>query len=127
MSEGFATGLDHGASRWRRWRAPLERNAGLFDGLEQSHIQLAEREIGFSTRSMGQDRAVFPDDAGKEISEAAQGQGLVPTPCDQEQHMAALAALCQCSFNFGRHGPVDGERPVEVEGHDATIHTASEG
>ena len=41
--------------------------------------------------------------------------------------MAVVAALFQGRFNFGRHAPIDGERPVEVEGHDATIHKASAG
>lgn len=68
---------------------PLERNVRFFDGLEQSHIELAEREIGLSTRGMGQDSAVFLHDAGKKISEAAQGHGPVATPCDREQDMAA--------------------------------------
>jgi hypothetical protein len=57
-----------------------------------------------------------------QISKAAQGQGFVATSCEQEQHMAAVAALFQGCFNPCRYIPVDGERTVKVEGHDVTIH-----
>jgi hypothetical protein len=57
----------------------------------------------------------------------AEGNGLEAPACNQKQYMAAIAALFQGSFNLGRHGPVDGEGAVKVEGHDATIHDASEG
>jgi hypothetical protein len=57
----------------------------------------------------------------------AEGDGLEAPTCDQKQYMAACATLFQGRFNLGRHVPVDGERAVEVESHDATIHDASEG
>ena len=47
------------------------------------------------------------------------------TPCDQEQHVTAVAASSQGCFKLGRHVPLDGERAVEVEGHDAAVHNQS--
>jgi hypothetical protein len=55
-----------------------------------------------------------------------EGDGFEAPTCDQKKHMAACATLFQGCFNLDRHSPVDGERTVEVEGHDATIHDASE-
>jgi hypothetical protein len=35
--------------------------------------------------------------------------------------MAVVATLSQGCFNLDRHVPIDGERAVEVKGHDAAI------
>lgn len=76
---------------------------------------------------MGQDRAVFPHNACEQTSQMAEGDGLEAPTCDQKQYVAAVVVLFQGCFNLGRHVPVDGERAVEVESHNATVHDASKG